>query len=162
MSKENVISGKAIKNAEEMLINEKLLKAWNKIITKPDERLDDLLLAGVTEELCGHKPNTEMVENFLTKIYQRKSDQIVPPTPPTSKTGNSYTRIVNLMLSEHREQFDRVLSLVGRKRPYFTRNPDELRDPVKINKTDIFVETNLCADSIVTLSKKLTFRIQRR
>ncbi|MGB9614140.1 MAG: hypothetical protein ACPL3B_01375 [Fervidobacterium sp.] len=87
MSKENVISGKAIKNAEEMLINEKLLEAWNKIITKPDERLDDLLLAGFTEELCGHKPNTEMVENFLTKIYQRKSDQIIPPTPPTSITA---------------------------------------------------------------------------
>lgn len=51
----------------------------------------------------------------------------------------------------HRNEFDKLLSLVGRKRPYFTRNANELRIPQKINKTDIFVETNLSANNIVKI-----------
>ena len=59
------------------------------------------------------------------------------------------------MLSTHRDQFDKVLNLVGRKRPYFTKNPGELRIPERINDTDIYVETNLSANSIVKLSKNI-------
>jgi len=44
---------------------------------------------------------------------------------------------------------------VGRKRPYFTRNPNELRNPKRINNTDIYIETNLSANSIVKLSKSI-------
>jgi hypothetical protein len=40
---------------------------------------------------------------------------------------------------------------VGRKRPYFSRNENELRFPQKINNTNIFVETNLSANSIVKI-----------
>ena len=59
------------------------------------------------------------------------------------------------MLSAHRGQSDKVLNLKGRKRPYFTRNPNELRSPERINNTDIYVETNLSANSIVKLSKSI-------
>ena len=59
------------------------------------------------------------------------------------------------MLSFHREQFDNVFNLRGRKRPYFTRNPNELRSPERINNTDIYVETNLSANSIVKLFKSI-------
>ncbi len=51
----------------------------------------------------------------------------------------------------HKKDFDKVLSLKGRKRPYFTKNANELRVPEKIKSTDIFVETNLSANSIVSL-----------
>ena len=44
-----------------------------------------------------------------------------------------------------------MLLLKGRKRPYFTKNANELRLPEKIRGTDIFVETNLSANSIVSL-----------
>lgn len=51
----------------------------------------------------------------------------------------------------HKKDFEKVLSLKGRKRPYFTKNANELRVPEKIKGTDIFVETNLSANSIVSL-----------
>ncbi len=51
----------------------------------------------------------------------------------------------------HKKDFDKVLLLKGRKRPYFTKNANELRVPEKIKGTDIFVETNLSANSIVSL-----------
>jgi len=56
-----------------------------------------------------------------------------------------------LMNSIHRNNFERVLSLQGRKRPYFTKNANELRYPEKIEGTPIFVEINLNANNIVKM-----------
>lgn len=56
--------------------------------------------------------------------------------------------IVNLT---QENEFNKVLDLAGRKRPYFSRNENELRAPLKINNTDIFVETNLSANNIVKI-----------
>ena len=47
------------------------------------------------------------------------------------------------MLKKHRDQFAQILSLVGRKRPYFTRNAKEL------------VEINVSANRIATLSRRI-------
>jgi len=77
LSKENVISDKAIKNAENIyqskqkqyLIKETLPRAWEKLITEPDELLVELL-ADTTEKLCGYKPDNEVVEKFLAKVSQ--------------------------------------------------------------------------------------------
>ena len=193
--KENVISDKAIENAEnlyksrqkQILIKETLPKAWKKMIIEPDELLVELL-ADTTEKLCGYKPDNEMVEQFLAEVSQKaviqpgrkvpttvqlSSGQISRPSSEnyTGKSIEAFTfkgvrysvrswkemliKITNLMLSAHREQFDRVLNLKGRKRPYFTRNPNELRSPERIDSTEIYVETNLSANSIVKLSKSI-------
>jgi len=194
LSKENVISGKALENAENLyksrqkqyLIKETLPKAWKKIITEPDELLVELL-ADTTEKLCGYKPNNETVEEFLIKVsqgvVQPKTKISTSAQAPSSQishllsgeyTGKSIIaftfkgtrypvrswkemliKIANLMLSAHRKQFDKVLNLRGRKRPYFTRNPNELRAPEKIDNTDIYIETHLSANSIVKLSKSI-------
>ena len=53
----------------------------------------------------------------------------------------------------NRKDLDKLLALKGRKRPYFTKNKNELRSSEKINGTDIFVECNLSANSIVNLCK---------
>lgn len=53
----------------------------------------------------------------------------------------------------NRKDIDKLLLLKGRKRPYFTKNANELRVAEKIKGTDIFVETNLSANNIVTLSE---------
>jgi len=192
LSKENVISDRAIENAENLyksrqkqyLIKETLPKAWKKIITEPDELLVDLL-ADTTEKLCGYKPDNEMVEQFLIRVSQGQPKREIP-TPvklPSGQISRPYSggytgksivaftfkgtkyhvrswkemlvKITNLILSAHREQFDKVLNLVGRKRPYFTRNPNELRNPKRIDNTGIYVETNLSANSIVKLSKSI-------
>jgi hypothetical protein len=44
------------------------------------------------------------------------------------------------------------LQLRGSKRPYFTKNPDELRIPQQIEDSDIFMETNLNSNLIVRIS----------
>ena len=195
LSKENVVSGKAIENAENLyksrqkqqLIKETLPKAWTKIITEPDELLVELL-AEVVERLCGYKPDNEMVEQFLANIsreslvqpkkrrvnYGQLSYSHFSSKYPENYTGKSimaftfkgvrypvtswvemWIQVINLMLATHRKQFDRVLNFRGDKRPYFTKNPKELRNPRKINNTDIYVETHFSANRIVKLSKKV-------
>lgn len=73
----------------------------------------------------------------------------------TSSWINLLLEISNLMLKEHKSKFNKVLELKGHKRPYFTRNPDDLRHSKLINGTDIYIETNLSANSIVSVSKKI-------
>ena len=82
LSKQNVISEAAIKNAENIfkskqkgnLIKESLPKAWEKILLEPDENLVELL-ADTTEKLCGYKPDNETIEKFLLKIFESYSTQ---------------------------------------------------------------------------------------
>jgi hypothetical protein len=42
--------------------------------------------------------------------------------------------------------------LTGHKRPYFSKNPNELREPREIKDSGIYVETNLSANNIVKFS----------
>ncbi len=74
---------------------------------------------------------------------------------PVKSWQNLLLKIINLMLIENGKEFDKVLILEGRKRPYFSKNLNDLRQPLKINNTDIYVETNLSANSIVKLTRKI-------
>lgn len=201
LSKETVISGLAIENAEnlfkskqkELLIQENLPKAWNKIIKESNEDLIELI-ADTTEKLCGYKPNDEIVELFIASNvqhieYPRISKLSIKPSKSDNASvsensqknnnesnlaykqissfnflGKKYpaktwkdllVQITNLMLSLHPDQFSKVLSLSGRKRPYFSKNPEELRFPEKINHTDFFIETNMSATHKMRLSNKI-------
>jgi len=97
LAKENVVSGKALKVAVDiyetrqrnLLIKEHLPKAWQKIINEPEKWLINLV-ADVTKELCGYKPEREAVEEFLSHEVQAKADvermlkpEPHPPPPPT-------------------------------------------------------------------------------
>ncbi|TET80936.1 restriction endonuclease subunit R [candidate division TA06 bacterium] len=62
-------------------------------------------------------------------------------------------QICEIMLKEQKGQFIRVLNLGGTKRPYFSRNPDDLRSPRKVPGSDIYVEVHLNANRIAKLSK---------
>ena len=189
LSKEKVISGKSVDNAENIyrsrqkqnLIRETLPKAWNKIIDESDEILIELI-AETTEKLCGYKPDYAIVERFIISNI-KKIDIFLPPGPvvvnPPEEPGGTIENYSNrtissfvfkgtkyevkswkgmllqvckIMSSAHKERFERVLSLRGRKRPYFTKNPNELRSPERINSTDVYVEVNMSANSIVKLS----------
>ena len=55
----------------------------------------------------------------------------------------------------HQQEMDKCLQLVGSKRPYFTRKPDELRLPRKIDGTGIYAESHLSANSIARISRRL-------
>lgn len=58
-------------------------------------------------------------------------------------------KLCELINESHKHEFEKILNLSGRKRPYFSRNKDELLEPREINKTDIFAETCLSANAIV-------------
>ncbi len=197
LSKQNVISNRAVENAENLyksnqkqnLIKETIPKAWKKIITEPDELLVDLL-SETTEKLCGYKPDNETVEKFLlninkepviqskketTPLMQSSPNQVFTPSMDTEsysgKTVVAFTfkgkryevhtwrevliKVTNIMLSTHKEQFDKVFSIVGRKKSYFTKDPSELIDPKEIGNIGIYVETTLSANRIVKLSRDI-------
>ncbi len=63
--------------------------------------------------------------------------------------------LCGIFVDRHNKEFGKVLGLVGRKRPYFTHNANELRVPQKIEKTDIYVEKNLGPNGIVKMCVKL-------
>ena len=46
-------------------------------------------------------------------------------------------------------EFERVLELRGRVRPYFSRNPDDLLTPAQVGRSGIFAETKLGAPGVV-------------
>ncbi len=194
--RENVVSGKAIENAENVykskqkkeIIRSTIPKAWNKLVTEPDEDLIELV-AEMTERLSGYKPDHPTVAAFLgansfstqipftAKVFEFQSRPVKSVKGEVDRedyrntsvdafvfNGTRYEvkywkdvliGVTEIMLNKHRDQFTQVLGLVGRKRPYFTRNPNELRVAERINETDIFVEINVSANRIVTLSRRI-------
>lgn len=196
LSKDNIATGKSLKTAKaelksqqkENILKDALPKAWNKIISDPDELFVDLI-SETTEKICGYQADTDLVEKFL---LTNKDNWLIAGTPapikkkktvPNSKThisktgkyagksissfsfrGKTYevrywiellTTLCKILVSEKNKDFDKVLQLVGRKRPYFTHNPNELRNNQKIEGTNIFVETNLSSDQIVKISHNM-------
>lgn len=84
LSKENVSSGKAIENAEDLYkrhqIAEALPEAWGQLV---DDTIANLLTIR-TEALCGHKPDKNEVNQFLSKMRlpQKTSHPSVPEPVP--------------------------------------------------------------------------------
>jgi predicted type IV restriction endonuclease len=87
LSKDNVMSGEAIKAAESIhksrekreTIDNTLPEAWEKIIGESDTLLIDLL-AETTEKICGFKPEVDDVKEFLST----HQGQILTPEKPVS------------------------------------------------------------------------------
>ena len=117
LSRENVASGEAVRQAEsilksrqrEKIVKENLPKAWNKIIqnaVSPDSLLVDLL-AETVEEVCGFQPASDEILGFI-RSHQEKwllspgpEQGVLPPTtPPITTTGsqnNNQTEIPKRM-----------------------------------------------------------------
>jgi predicted type IV restriction endonuclease len=76
LSKERVVSGEAVKSAElvhrskqtKTILHDSIPKAWNKILTDPDDLLVDLLIE-TTEKLCGFRPEVTDIEKFLKDLW---------------------------------------------------------------------------------------------
>ncbi|MDI6776906.1 MAG: type I restriction endonuclease [Syntrophales bacterium] len=88
LSKDNIASGDAVKNAEDLyrsrqrkvVLREALPKAWHKLINDPDDLLVDLLIE-TTEKLSGFRPEIDDIERFLDGVAHH-SGTPVSPTPP--------------------------------------------------------------------------------
>lgn len=188
LDKENVSSGKAVQNAEDLYkkhqIAVTLPEAWNQLVSEPEGLIIDLLVEK-TRELCGHKPQEKEVKKFLSvhlqtiRITQPSMDRKPDPSPkrnpsgsmtgkkPTAFTFNGtkcdevkswkdmLVKFCEIVHKDQGSRFEEVLSFRGRKRLYFSRNPDDLREDEVINETGIYVEANQSAESAIKLAKKL-------
>jgi len=166
-----------------VVLQEAILKAWNSIVEEANDLLLDLL-SETTEKICGFKPDAEFIEQFLainksSLLLSRgyRSESSFRTTTSTTVGGN-YTgksphsfsfqgskyevrswkellmKFCKVILNK-RSDFNKVLDIVGRKRPYFTHKLDELRSPEKISNTNIYVETNMSANHIVKICLKV-------
>jgi predicted type IV restriction endonuclease len=161
-------------------IRKSIPEAWNTLMTEQDQGLLDLI-AEATERVIGYKPDDPTIAAFLSSNSFIVTTPFTAPVKPktgrkkengkenyTGTSLESFTfrgvrydvrfwkdlliGISEIMLANHKDTFPQILNLVGRKRPYFTRNPDELRVPERIDDIDIFVEINVSANQIVRLA----------
>lgn len=78
LSKENVSTGEAVKNAEKLLagkrrqeiIADSIPDAWNRIINEPDSLLIDLV-AERTQKICGYQPSKDDLDLFFRRNSSR-------------------------------------------------------------------------------------------
>ncbi|VVB63146.1 Uncharacterised protein [uncultured archaeon] len=61
-------------------------------------------------------------------------------------------QICRIMAELHKDRFDDILTLSGPKRPYFSKNPNDLKYPNQIEGTDVFAEVNFNSDGMLKLS----------
>jgi hypothetical protein len=91
LSKDSVNSGKAQKAGEDIyntrqrafMVKENLPKAWDMIMKEPKRWLIDVL-AEVTQQISGHKPDRAMVEEFINSRTDVKAgvSTAMKPKPP--------------------------------------------------------------------------------
>lgn len=127
LSKENVISDRAYETAEgiynerlsRLLIIDTLPKAWSKILSEPEIWLYDIL-ADVTNDLCGHKPDTETVEKFIALELDSSSglSGIFKPKMATLFKKNKKATTVE----DYKEQSIEAFAFLGKKYKVSTWN----------------------------------------
>jgi len=82
LSKDNVISGKSVESAERVIssrqkarvVKDTLPKAWDILISEPDELLVELLKDKV-ENLCGFSPTPSELKAFLKENRKKEDDE---------------------------------------------------------------------------------------
>lgn len=108
----------------------------------------------IEQFLSRHKDHLIISAIPATRITPPARPQATHPTSPTISgvysgksissfyfIGSQYEvrswkdlliKLCGILNDAHRTEFDKTLSIVGRKRPYFTRNSNELRSPQKL------------------------------
>jgi len=145
LGRSNVATGRSEERAEQLYksqqrqarIRETLPKAWNAIVSEPDELLVDLVIDR-TEELCGYRAEVQQVQEFIRGLRFESARVRPSPKPPEPEI---LPRLCAVLARLHPRRFEEVLRVRGRKRAWFSRNPAELSRPKHIEGTGIYVET---------------------
>ena len=93
LSRERVISGRAVSDAEDLVQSQQraeitgkaIVEAWNQIVETPDDILVDLI-SETTERICGFKPEPESVEKFLSRRVHTPDDALNTNFPPVQSS----------------------------------------------------------------------------
>lgn len=113
LSRQSVYSGSAVKSAEKIHQDRKksetikftLPDAWNKLIGEPDSLLVELLV-DTTEKICGLKPNTAEINNFIAENKDRILIDTIDESYQKIEAGKPKS---NLLLAQ-----DKVKKFTGR------------------------------------------------
>ena len=73
----------------------------------------------------------------------------------TKKWNEVIVTVCEVVHSEKPKEFSKILNLSGRSRKQFSKNSNELKRPVKIKNTDIFIETAYGVRGIIKVSRKI-------
>jgi hypothetical protein len=166
------------------VIEKAMVDAWSRLLTSPPEALVKVFGESV-EKLCGYKPDKEMTVSFLSDRLADPSTEevtdlkeVAESKKPTIAPRYFEGRVVSAfafndfkckvdswdgfllklceeLISKHDDDVEKLLWHSVDNRYYFRENPDELRLPVNIEGTNIFVETHLSAEDTVKLSYSL-------
>ena len=166
------------------VIEKAMADAWSRLLTAPPEALIKLFGDSV-EKLCGYKPDKEMTVSFLSERLEAASTEEVadleevgeskkPTIPPRYFEGRIVSafsfndvnckvdswdgfllKLCEELIAKHDQDVEKLLWHSVDNRYYFRENPDELRLPVNIEGTNIFVETHLSAEDTVKLAYSL-------
>ncbi len=128
---------------------------------------------GLTSDGVGRILDKTIMDKALALSELSSTPPVVAPQPPdvewtsitnrhTGKSVSSFwfngstyevdswrqllLQLSNVIYSIHKDEFDKVLTIKGKKRPYYTRNKDELVSPLSIPGADVFVEGNVSAN----------------
>ena len=110
----------------------------------------------------------KIVINEIDEIY-KYSDQIIPKIKPSGPKifvfdGKKYEvkfwkdmipKVCSIMATRHKDRFEDILNLRGKKNPYFSKNDNDLTSPELIEGTDIYAETWFGKNGTLRQSKKV-------
>lgn len=166
------------------VIEKAMADAWERLLTSPPEALIKLFGEAV-EKLCGYKPDKEMTVSFLSDRHAAAADEGAespneagkpkkPTIPPRYYEGRVISafsfkdvsckvdawdgfliKLCEQLIAKHDQDIEKLLWHSVDNRYYFRENPDELRLPVNIDGTNIFVETHLSSEDTVKLAYSL-------
>ncbi len=123
LSIDNVKNGSALKNAlsiykgkqKSKVISQTIPEAWNKIITEPDSLLIELLIE-VIERLCGYKPESEKIKEFIKHNRDQftvlPNIEIVKPDVKKTKPKNDIEPSYQISQNEKISQDDLIPYIV--------------------------------------------------
>ena len=167
LTRDRVSNGQAARSAErelrdsnrEVVDRRAVIQGWRQVVVGLDEGLIELV-AIAAEQRAGYRPDNRLVRRVLA---ENRAALLVPGTgdaagsgpggglrsTPSSFTLDSETRNVTswsdllvgvclMMCDSHPGDFERILEIRGRKRPYYSRAAGELNLPRPIGDTGIF------------------------
>lgn len=167
LSRDRVASGQAARLAERTLRDrnrdevsrQAILDGWRQVVAGQDEGLLELI-ATAAEQKTGLRPETRLVRRVLVEqraaLLPSGEGRTVPTRTggglrrrPASFTFLSETQDVSswpdllvqvclLMRERHREEFERMLEIRGRRLPYFSRSAGEVQLPKEIGDSGIY------------------------
>ena len=185
LSRDRVVSGQAARSAERTLrdrtsdtaTRQAVLDGWRQVVLGLQDGLVELI-ATAAEQRTGYRPEVRQVRKVLTEsrteLLPLAEGQARPASAggassrrrPGSFTFLSETQSVSswpdllvqvclLMRRQHPDDFEKVLEVRGRERPYFSRSAEDLYVPKPVGDSGIYASCQGAGSLIEQRAKRV-------